>query len=136
MRSIYAILIALMTTCGAYSKDILTNSKVYNARVTFYSNDGKWGSKVADTKTTRAKEGVTVAAHHDFKFGTKVYIPELKHKFDDGVFIVQDRGAAVTKKRASRGRAYVFDIYVRTHSKVRFCARSNSEYMQIYMIKE
>lgn len=135
MRSIYVILIALMTPCCAYNKDIPTSSKVYNARVTFYSTDGRWGSKVADKRTAHAKEGVTVAAHPDFKFGTKVYIPALKGKLGDGVFIVQDRGSAVTKKRASHGRAYVFDVYVRSHSKVRSSARNSTEYMKVYVIK-
>ena len=135
MRSIYVILIALMTPCCAYNKDIPTSSKVYNARVTFYSTDGRWGSRVADKKTTHAKEGVTVAAHPDFKFGTKVYIPSLKGKFGDGIFTVQDRGSAVTRKRASHGRAYVFDVYVRSHSKVRSSARNSTEYMKVYVIK-
>jgi 3D (Asp-Asp-Asp) domain-containing protein len=124
-----------MTTCCAYTKDIPTSSKVYNARVTFYSTDGRWGSRVADTKTAQAKEGVTVAAHPDFKFGTKVYIPALKGKLGDDVFIVQDRGSAVTKKRASRGRAYVFDVYVKSRSKVRSSAQNSTEYMKVYVIK-
>lgn len=124
-----------MTTCCAYNKDIPTSSIVYNARVTFYSTDGRWGSRVADTKTAYAKEGITVAAHPDFKFGTKVYIPALKGKFGDGIFTVQDRGVAVTRKRASRGRTYVFDIYVRSRSKVRVSAQDNTEYMQVYVIK-
>ena len=135
MRSIYVILIALMTPCCAYNKDIPTSSKVYNARVTFYSTDGRWGSRVADKRTAHAKEGVTVAAHPDFKFGTKVYIPALKDKFGDGIFTVQDRGSAVTRKRASHGRAYVFDVYVRSRSKVRSSARNSTEYMKVYVIK-
>lgn len=110
-------------------------SKSYKARITYYSTDGKWGNRVACQNTKRAKEGITVAAHPDFKFGTKIFIPSLKGKIGDGNFIVQDRGGAVTSKKASRGRAYVFDIYVKTHSKISKFARANPEYMIVYVVK-
>jgi 3D (Asp-Asp-Asp) domain-containing protein len=108
-------------------------SNEYTARITYYSTDGKWGNKVACQRAKYAKEGVTVAAHPDFKFGTRVYIPELKGKIGDGNFIIQDRGGAVTSKKASRGKAYVFDIYVASHSKIRKYAHSQSEYMKVYV---
>jgi 3D (Asp-Asp-Asp) domain-containing protein len=111
------------------------NRVIYNARITYYSTDSRWGDRVACQRSKRAKEGISVAAHPDFKFGTKVYIPELKGKIGDGNFIVQDRGGAVTSKKASRGKAYVFDIYVTTHSKIRKFAYSQPEYMKIYVIK-
>lgn len=117
---------------------IVSNSKytqVYTARITYYSADGKWGNKVACQRSKYAKEGITVAAHPNFKFGTKVYIPALKGKIGDGNFIVQDRGGAVTSKKASRGKAYVFDIYVATHSKIRKHALSRPEYMKVYVVK-
>ena len=110
-------------------------SQVYTARITYYSTDGKWGNRVACQRSRRAKEGVTVAAHPNFKFGTKLYIPQLKGKIGDGNFIVQDRGGAVTSKKASRGRAYVFDVYVTTHSKIRRYAYSQPEYMKVYVVK-
>jgi len=107
--------------------------KNYTARITYYSTDNRWGNKVACQQAKYAKEGVTVAAHPDFKFGTRVYIPELKGKIGDGSFIIQDRGGAVTSKKASRGKAYVFDIYVASHSKIRKYAHSQSEYMKVYV---
>ena len=110
-------------------------SQVYTARITYYSTDGKWGNRVACQRSKRAKEGVSVAAHPNFKFGTKLYIPQLKGKIGDGNFIVQDRGGAVTSKKASRGKAYVFDIYVNTHSKIRKYAYSQPEYMKVYVVK-
>lgn len=110
-------------------------SKVYTARITYYSTDGKWGDRVACQRSKRAKEGITVAAHPDFKFGTKVFIPGLKGKIGNGNFIVQDRGGAVTSKKASRGKAYVFDIYVTSHSKIDKHARTQPEYMKVYAVK-
>jgi len=107
----------------------------YTARITYYSTDKKWGNKVACTKTKYAKEGVTIAAHPNFKFGTKVYIPALKNIVGDGIFIVQDRGVAVTEKVASRNKSYVFDVYVTTPNKVHIHARNKPEYMKIYIIE-
>ena len=110
-------------------------SQVYTARITYYSADGIWGNRVAHHGCKRAKEGVTVAAHPNFKFNTKLYIPELKGKIGDGNFIVQDRGTAVTSKKASRGKAYVFDIYVASRSKISKFAHSRPEYMKVYVVK-
>jgi 3D (Asp-Asp-Asp) domain-containing protein len=118
--------------------DVIDKSKytqVYTARITYYSTDSKWGNRVACQRSKRAKEGVSVAAHPNFKFGTKLYIPQLKGKIGNGNFIVQDRGGAVTSKKASRGKAYVFDIYVTSHSKIRKHAYSQPEYMKVYVQK-
>lgn len=102
------------------------------ARVTYYSPHGDhWGSRVACQKTKIAKEGVTVAAHPSFKFGTKIYIPELDGIIGDGRFIVQDRGGAVTRKVASRGKAFVFDVFVNTDSKLRKYKKELPEYMTV-----
>lgn len=135
---IYSLLLTvcyLMLACTAISETPKRDVNSITARVTYYTTASPYGDRVACQKAKRAKEGVTVAAHPDFKFGTRVYIPALKGKFGDGIFTVQDRGPAVTKKRASQGKAYVFDVYVRTHSKVRSSARSSTEYMQVYVIK-
>jgi hypothetical protein len=123
---------------GTNKADVIDKSKytqVYTARITYYSTDGKWGNRVACQRSKRAKEGVSVAAHPNFKFGTKLYIPELKGKIGNGNFIVQDRGSAVTSKKASRGKAYVFDIYVTSHSKIHRFAHSQPEYMKVYVQK-
>ena len=135
---LYSLLLTvcyLTFACTAISETPRHDVNSITARVTYYTTSSPYGDKVACQLAKRAKEGVTVAAHPDFEFGTRVYIPALKGKFDDGIFTVQDRGPAVTKKRASHGRAYVFDIYVRTHSKVRTSARNSTEYMQVYVIK-
>jgi len=105
-----------------------------SARVTYYHPyEDRWGSQVACPKTKRAKEGVTVAAHPDFKFGQKIYIPALKGVVGDGNFVVQDRGSAVTKKRASKGGAYVFDVYVSKPSKMRSVINKKPQYMNVYI---
>lgn len=109
--------------------------ELYTARITYYSNDSKWGNKVACQASKIAKEGITIAAHPDFKFGTKIVIPELKNTIGSGEFEVQDRGPAVTKKVASRGKAYVFDIYVSNKSKISKYAAAKSEYMKVYVVK-
>ena len=140
MKIISLVISCLMLSCApiALAKDNKATSKysqVYTARITYYSTDGKWGNRVACQSTKRAKEGVSVAAHPNFKFGTKLYIPQLKGKIGNGNFIVQDRGSAVTKKKASRGKAYVFDIYVTSHSKIHKYAHSQPEYMKVYVQK-
>lgn len=111
------------------------NSKQITARITYYTADRKYGTRVACSKTKRATEGVTIAAHPDFKFGTEVYIPSLAGKLGDGKFLVQDRGTAVTSKKASKGRTYVFDIFVKTHAKVKQFARNTPQYIKIYVKK-
>lgn len=148
MRIFILVLANILLSCSPVSAPFAWNntqfkstsepeySKEYTARITYYSTDSKWGDRVACQRSKRAKEGVTVAAHPDFKFGTKVYIPGLKGKIGDGTYIVQDRGGAVTSKKASRGKAYVFDIYVSSHSKIRRFAHSQSEYMKVYVIKQ
>ena len=140
MKIISLVISCLMLSCApiAIAKDnkaISKYSQVYTARITYYSTDGKWGNRVACQSSKRAKEGVSVAAHPNFKFGTKLYIPQLKGKIGNGNFIVQDRGSAVTKKKASRGKAYVFDIYVTSHSKISKFAHSQPEYMKVYVQK-
>ena len=109
----------------------------YRARITFYShNSDKWGKRVADPKAGGAKHGTTVAAHPDFKFGTELEIPELKNFFGDGEFVVHDRGSAVTKKRAAKGRAYVFDVYVEDPKLVKKYSKELPEYMVVKVIKK
>ncbi|MBM1136932.1 hypothetical protein JO972_11700 [Verrucomicrobiaceae bacterium 5K15] len=105
------------------------------ARITYYSiGQDKWGSRNACPKTKRSKIGVTVAAHPKFKFGTKLSIPKLKGIVGDGNFLVQDRGSAVTRKTASKGKYYVFDVYV-TPAQRRKYANQLPEYMDVYVMK-
>lgn len=109
----------------------------HRARITYYTPyEDKWGAQVADPKTKRAKEGITIAAHPEFKFGTKIYIPNLKDKVGDGWFVVQDRGSAVTSKKASNGKAYVFDVFLSTGKKLHNHKTNRKMYMDVYVEKE
>ena len=105
----------------------------YKARITYYNPDSTWGSKVSCPKTKRAIKGVTIAAHPDFKYGTKVSIPKLAGVVGDGTFVVQDRGPAVTKKSASNGQGYVFDVYV-SNTKISTITKRVPMWMDVYVL--
>jgi len=133
LTSIIAILLASCTATSTESPQ-LTYTRQHTARVTYYYPQPPYGSKVACSKTKYAKEGITIATHPDFKFGTKLYIPELKNSVDDGYFIVQDRGPAVTSKRASNGRAYVVDVFVKSRSRLQHLTKTEPAYMKVYVV--
>tara|TARA_R110000772_G_scaffold94802_7_gene192944 strand:+ start:1756 stop:2184 length:429 start_codon:yes stop_codon:yes gene_type:complete len=137
----YFILTVVMlytnTSCviTSYAAPPTANTRVVKARITYYCGRDKWGSRVACPKTRRANRGVTVAAHPDFKFGQKIYIPKLKNIIGDGYFNVQDRGGAVTKRRASKGKTYVFDVYVSSYNELKRNARKLPMYMNVHIIR-
>tara|TARA_R110002167_G_scaffold214175_3_gene418952 strand:- start:10376 stop:10813 length:438 start_codon:yes stop_codon:yes gene_type:complete len=132
---VFTVLVMSCSSCS-HGHVIKREGTTIRARITYYHPyQDKWGSQVADPKTRRAKEGITVAAHPDFSFGTKVTIPKLKGKVGDGTFIVQDRGSWVTKKKASKGKCYVFDVYVDSRADYARCKRY-SEYMEVIIIKD
>lgn len=116
-----------MALC-AHAKEV--GPKKVLARVTYY---GGKPEKVAKPRSPKAREGDAVAAHPKYRFGTKVYIPGLAGKVGDGYFEVVDRGPAVTKMVASRGRADVFDVYVSCKSRLRRLANSLDMYMEVYV---
>lgn len=137
MKKLLANIIAiLLASCVATSTALPQPKYIHHhtARVTYYYPQPPYGSKVACSKTKYANEGTTVAAHPDFKFGTKLYIPELKNSVDDGYFIVQDRGPAVTSKRASNGRAYVVDVFVKSRSRLQHLTKTEPAYMKVYVV--
>lgn len=125
--------VVLFTSCLAtHTKE--NNNKVPNypitARITFYTGQKE---RVAYTGK-HAIEGVSVAAHPKYKFNTKIYIPTLSGIIGDGVYTVQDRGSAVTKRKASHGKTDVFDIYIRSNSKFKQLAYNIPEYMSVYIL--
>lgn len=133
MRYLKIILAVILFAC--YSDIVNGEShqikEEHTARITYFT-----GTRVACQKAKFAKEGVTVAAHPKFKFGTKLYIPDLKNVIGDGNFIVQDRGPAVTSKVASKGKALVFDIYVSSRAKISKFANKQPMYMKVYVLAE
>ena len=130
MKKFLSVCVALLCVLSlSPAKEI--DGKVYKARVTYYSTDAKWGNRVACQQAKFAKEGISVAAHPMFKFGTKLEIPALKGIIGDGEFIVQDRGPAVTKKVASRGKTLVYDVYVASHAKIRKMKTAVPDYVDV-----
>lgn len=135
----YLIMLLLLTTPIKTGFAVKTNKSDYytiQARITYYHpHQDKWGSRVADPKTRRAKHGITVAAHPDFKFGQKIEIPHLSDHFGDPVFIVQDRGGAVTSKKAAKGKGYVFDVFCKDVKTYRRMIK-NKEWMKVKVFRK
>ena len=134
---ITALLAALLCSCshpGGKQPAGASPVKKVHARITYYHPEAPWYKKVSDQTVKTACEGVTVAAHPDFHFGTKVHIPALKNKLNDGNFVVQDRGSAVTKKTAAKGKGYVFDVYVTNRSKLNFFANHTDMWSDVYIL--
>lgn len=138
LRGTFILLTFLLTlSCSTSNTSNVTvpeKRTSYIARITYYYPQQPYGSKVACPNAKVAREGITVAAHPDFKFGTKIYIPELKNTLDDGYFTVQDRGPAITRKSASGGKNYVFDVFVSSHSKLRKLTSTKPMYMRVYIV--
>jgi hypothetical protein len=122
-----------MAPCRGESIHSNSQSKKILARITYYYPQSPYWNKVCCKNVKKAIEGITVAAHPDFKFGQTIVIPALKGKVGNGEFAVQDRGPAVTKKRASRGKGYVFDVFVNSNSKSRKLIQSVPMWMEVYI---
>lgn len=104
------LLLSLLLSSCVHSKP---EKKIW-ARITYYhGSEDSYGYRVAADSRIRNKPGYGVSAHPDFKFYTKIRIPALRGVLDaDDEFTVIDRGSAVTKKKASKGKTYVFDVFV------------------------
>lgn len=130
-----AVLAALTISCTAANPiKPLTKDQWITVRVTYYAPERTYGKRVAWSKVKAAKEGVTIAAHPKLPFGTKVLIPELKGVVGDGSFIVQDRGPAVTSRKASRGKTDVIDVFVNSEKRLRAITKTKPEYMKIHIV--
>lgn len=57
----------------------------------------------------KATQYVTIAAPRSIPFGTRIYIPYFQNAPNGGIFIVQDRGGAITSNR--------LDVYFNTHQQ-------------------
>jgi len=139
MKKVIAIVLTMLfLTCSSPASSWFSRHKFgYNkprtivARITYYHiGEDKWGSRVADPQVRRAHMGVTVAGHPDFPFETHIDIPSLKYVLPSEHFLIQDRGRAVTAKKASHGKAYVFDVYTTTSMAHRL-AKVEPEYMNV-----
>lgn len=99
-------------------------SHTQKARITYYT-----GHQTAAGPLPA--QGVTIAAHPKYRFGTKVEIPMLYEYLGDKDYEVQDRGSAVTKMKASHGKADVIDIYVKNVRTMRWLEAVAPEYATI-----
>jgi hypothetical protein len=141
IKKYISILLLFLTLFSCSAQQPAAVSKVvekpkyvaYDARVTYYAPCARWGEQVADPKTPKAVRGVTVAAHPDFPFGTVIKIPTLSGKIGDGVFVVQDRGSAVTRKTAAAGKSYVFDVFVKDAAELHKMAMKKPMTMRVYV---
>lgn len=120
------LLLLLLCGCTTLAKT-KPKKDYFLARITFYTD---WQT----AQGIKPVEGTTVAAAKKHKFGTKFYIPRLKEWMDtDGKFIVHDRGSAVERRVASRGKYPVIDVFVNSHAKVsELGARSNNIFKVYY----
>ena len=135
---IKALCVALLTTIASCGDTVapadISEKKYVLMRVTYYTTDRYYGNKVAWSKVKVAKKGTTVAAHPRLPFGTKVVIPQLNGVVGTGQFVVQDRGTAVTRKVASRGKTDVLDVFVDCKQELKRLARTMPGYMKVYVI--
>jgi len=136
--TIKKILMATLCCCLSIAPLCATtysSQRKIRARITYYCpGEDRFGSRVASKDVKRATPGITVSAHPNFKFGTRIYIPALKNKIDDGKFTVQDRGSAVTNKAAAGGKAYVFDIFVASHQDVKKMTQTAPAWCDVYIL--
>ena len=72
----------------------------------------------------KATQWYTIAAGNAYPLGTVIYIPALKDKPNEGWFIVQDRGGAISNSK--------LDIYMNTHSQaIQFGRKSLECYVYV-----
>lgn len=123
--------------CETIPISLIQKGRTFKARITYYTrHEDKWGSRVACSTKMRAKQGTTIAAHPYFPFWTKIFIPMLKGVVGDGHFTVQDRGGAVTSRKAVpqslRSSIYDFDVYLACSNKaMRGLAATLPPYMDV-----
>lgn len=137
MRNLLSIVLGMfLVGCANIETQATLPVNKVRARVTYYNaHEDKWGARVA-CGNGRACEGITCAAHPIFDFGTKVIIPQLKGVVGAGEFIVQDRGTAVTNKKASGGKEFVFDVFVNKSRKATVAFASKlPAYMDVILSK-
>lgn len=138
MRPVLLSLLIVLNSCVIVEnekkeqiKETPEKGEYFLARVTFYTDDPKWGKKTASGKI--ADQGTTVAAAKRIPYNTKYYIPRLKNWIDtDGFFKVHDRGPWVCRRVASNGKYPVIDVYVSSANMVRKLGRKSENIFKVY----
>jgi 3D (Asp-Asp-Asp) domain-containing protein len=72
----------------------------------------------------KAEQYYTIAAPSNIPFGTKVYIPYFKDAPNKGIFVVQDRGGAISGNR--------LDIFFNEHQQALNFGR---KYLKVYILE-
>lgn len=123
------LLIAFFTGCAGtvvHKKSVVGPKARKKARITYYT-----GRHEKLAMGGRAIAGVSCAAHPKYAFGTKIKIPELIPFLGSEDFTIQDRGSAVTKAKAARGKGDVFDIYVQNSRIMNWMGSDAPEWMEV-----
>lgn len=127
-RTLLPLCLILLSSC-AVTKQTNQNPSLHTkmARITYY----------VDHRTAigvKPKQGITVAAHPKYEFYSLIKIPELMQFIGSDTFEVQDRGSAVTSRKASHGKADVFDIYVKNRRTMNWLKREAPELMEVIIL--
>lgn len=113
-RWLVAVTAFILTGCQTAHEQTPGCCEEFTARITFYSNDKRYGNRIAADRYRRAKPFVTVAVDPKvIPYGTR-----LKIEGFDQVFVAEDTGSAVVSRKASLGKEPVIDIYVGTVANV------------------
>jgi len=102
-------------------------SKTYTANITAYCPCSICCGKYSNGYTAngrKASQYYTIAAPKNIPFGTRIYIPYFKNYPNKGIFVVQDRGGAISDNR--------LDIYYESHSKALSFGRKK---LKIYILE-
>lgn len=128
------IILSINNSANAYTQIKKSNNETYfMARLTFYTDCPKYGKKTASGKI--AKEGYTIAADKKIPFKTIYNIPSLKNIIKtDGIFQVQDRGAAVNNRIASNKKYPVIDVYVSSYKKIKEFKKIENNIVKVYYL--
>lgn len=102
------------------------NAKEVLARVTYY-----WGDSITSTGK-KPICGKTLAVDPKIiPYGSKVSIPRLKKEF-----ISSDTGPDVVKKKASKGKTIVVDVFCSSRAKAQWYIKNFPMYMRIKIDKK
>jgi hypothetical protein len=108
MKTVLAIVMSVVFTA---CETTAIHQGSHKARITFYNaHEDKFGARTACGG--KARQGRTIAAESGFSFGTWVRLPALRRWLGCDKFVVEDRGTAVERRKASQGRMPVFDVFI------------------------
>ncbi len=100
--------------------------EMHKARVTYY-----WKGKITSTGS-KPVAGKTIAVDPKIiPYGSKIFIPKMNK-----TFIAMDTGPDIVKKKASKGKAIVVDIYCSSKAEAQEYIKKYPMYMEINVEKK